>query len=224
MTGAIKNQFGCIPGALKAEFHLKLPNSTLFSKMLVDLNLFVHPRLYIMDGIVAMEGNGPRNGTPRPMKVLLFSTDPVALDATVCRMIHLDETLVEPILYGNEFGLGNSHQVEYPGEQPDRFDTPDFKVDRSPAVPNTERGNGSSELLRRFVSPRPVIDAAKCLICGRCAQVCPAEPKALIWTIESTQPPVYVYKNCIRCYCCQELCPHEAITIKVPLLGRLVRR
>jgi len=56
-----------------------MPNKDMFSQMLVDLNLLIEPRLYIMDGIVAMEGNGPRNGTPRPMHVLLFSTDPVAL-------------------------------------------------------------------------------------------------------------------------------------------------
>ena len=42
--------------------------------MIVDLNNFVKPRLYIMDGIMAMEGNVPRGGSPRAMSVLLFST------------------------------------------------------------------------------------------------------------------------------------------------------
>ena len=116
ITGAIKNQFGCVPGILKAEFHSRLPNVRQFSQMLVDINLVVKPRLYIMDGIVAMEGNGPRNGTPRPMHALLLSTDPVALDATVCRMINLDEALVEPIIYGNEFGLGSSQNITFLGE------------------------------------------------------------------------------------------------------------
>jgi uncharacterized protein (DUF362 family) len=72
MTGAIKNQFGCIPGMRKAEYHSVLPNADLFSKMLVDLNLLLKPRLYIMDGIIAMEGNGPRNGTPRPCTCCSF--------------------------------------------------------------------------------------------------------------------------------------------------------
>ena len=36
------------------------------------------PKLYVMDGIVAMEGNGPGSGDPVPMNVLLMSTDPVS--------------------------------------------------------------------------------------------------------------------------------------------------
>lgn len=90
VTGAVKNQFGCIPGKLKGEFHVKVPGPYEFAKMLVDLNLYINPRLYIMDGIFAMEGNGPRGGSPRKMDVLLFSRDPIALDATVCRLMNLD--------------------------------------------------------------------------------------------------------------------------------------
>jgi uncharacterized protein (DUF362 family) len=105
MTGAVKNQFGCIPGLLKSEFHVKLPDLDDFTRMLVDLNLMLRPRLYIMDGIIAMEGNGPRSGTPRPMGVLLFSTDPVALDATVCRMVNLSPELVPTLIHGQAMGL-----------------------------------------------------------------------------------------------------------------------
>ncbi|MBU0595105.1 DUF362 domain-containing protein, partial [Candidatus Bipolaricaulota bacterium] len=100
ITGAIKNQFGCIPGVLKPEFHARLSNVDVFSQMLVDLNRLLRPRLYVMDGVVAMEGNGPQGGSPRPMSVLLFSSDPVALDAVVCRIVDLDPKLVLPIVYG----------------------------------------------------------------------------------------------------------------------------
>ena len=61
-TGAVKNQFGCVPGLLKSQYHVKLPDPYDFATMLVDLNTLIKPRLYIMDGIVAMEGNGPRSG------------------------------------------------------------------------------------------------------------------------------------------------------------------
>jgi uncharacterized protein (DUF362 family) len=43
MTGCIKNQFGCIPGTLKGEMHVKLPSPLDFSRMLVDLNQYVNP-------------------------------------------------------------------------------------------------------------------------------------------------------------------------------------
>lgn len=88
-TGAVKNQFGCVPGLLKSKFHVKLPDPHDFATMLVDLNTLVKPRLYVMDGIMAMEGNGPRSGKPKKMGVLLFSSDPVAIDATACRIIDL---------------------------------------------------------------------------------------------------------------------------------------
>ena len=224
ITGAIKNQFGCIPGMLKAEFHSRLPSADMFSKMLVDLNLFLKPRLYIMDGIIAMEGNGPRSGTPRPMHVLLFSTDPVALDAAVCRMIHLDENLVEPIVYGNQFGLGSSADIHFVGDPIEQFDTPDFIVNRSRGGTTTNLGLLTSRFMRNYISPRPTIIEENCIKCGRCVEVCPAEPKALSWKNGKKEPPVYNYANCIRCYCCQELCPSEAINVRIPPLGHLIHR
>jgi formate hydrogenlyase subunit 6/NADH:ubiquinone oxidoreductase subunit I len=78
--------------------------------------------------------------------------------------------------------------------------------------------------MRNNLTPRPVINAKKCTRCGRCVQVCPAQPKALSWANGEENAPVYDYSHCIRCYCCQELCPHQAITVKVPLLGKLIRR
>ncbi|HNX92839.1 MAG TPA: DUF362 domain-containing protein, partial [Syntrophomonas sp.] len=54
LTGCMKNQFGCIPGLLKGEYHVKLPDVNRFAQMLADLNLLLKPRLYIMDGIMAM--------------------------------------------------------------------------------------------------------------------------------------------------------------------------
>ena len=56
MTCCIKNQFGYVPALRKGEFHVKTPSSVDFAKMLVDLNMFIRPRLYILDGIKAMRG------------------------------------------------------------------------------------------------------------------------------------------------------------------------
>jgi len=225
ITGAIKNQFGCIPGVRKAEFHSVMPNATLFSKMLVDLNLLLKPRLYIMDGIVTMEGNGPRNGKPCVMHVLLFSTDPVALDTTVCRVIELDPHLVEPLIHGEAFGLGMTQDITYVGDLLASFINPDFKVNRSPIPTSTDTSFLSTNFMRRFSSPRPVIDPLLCTRCPQCVSICPVQPKALSWRgIERIDTPVYDYARCIRCYCCQETCPSQAISVKIPLLGRIIRR
>lgn len=224
MTGAIKNQFGCIPGPLKAEFHARLPMAELFSQMLVDLNRLLKPRLFIMDGIVAMEGNGPQNGTPRPMNVLLLSSDPVALDSTVCQMIALNPKLVLPIQYGIEFGLGSDESINLVGDPIQSFVNADFVVNRLP-LPTTERPGRPSRLARRYVVPKPFIRASKCTQCGTCVNVCPVDPKAVEFRGSGRiNPPIHDYQRCIRCYCCQELCPEGAIEVKTPLLGRLIHR
>ena len=224
ITGAIKNQFGCIPGARKAEFHSVMPTVALFSQMLVDLNLLLKPRLFIMDGIIAMEGNGPRNGDARKMNVLLFSTDPVALDATVCRLINLNPDLVEPLVYGTQSGLGTMTDIDYVGDPIEEFIVPDFAVNRSLKKTTTDTSFLGTSFMRRYSAPRPTIKEDICTKCGRCVEVCPALPKALSWSeAGKTKPPVYDYSKCIRCYCCQEMCPFNAIYVKVPLLGKLIR-
>ena len=78
ITGAVKNQYGCISGVYKKLGHTQYPNAESFAHMLIELNQKVAPRLYICDGIVAMEGNGPTSGDPVSMGVLLMSTDPIA--------------------------------------------------------------------------------------------------------------------------------------------------
>jgi uncharacterized protein (DUF362 family)/ferredoxin len=223
LTGAVKNQFGCIPGMLKSEFHARMPDRERFCQMLVDLNRLLKPRLYIMDAVIAMEGNGPRNGDPRPVSALLLSADPVALDVTACRLINLDPDLVLTNRWGEAWGLGSS-QVELLGDPLDPLQVPDFRVNRRP-LSSTGRQGRLGSLMKKWVIPRPALVPANCVCCGTCVEVCPVNPKAIDFPDhDSSRPPVYDYDLCIRCYCCQELCPHNAITIETPLLGRLIHR
>jgi uncharacterized protein (DUF362 family)/NAD-dependent dihydropyrimidine dehydrogenase PreA subunit len=223
VTGAIKNQFGCVYGLNKAAFHMKVPNQVHFSEMLVDLNKMLPMRLFVMDGIVAMEGNGPRNGTPVPMNCLIVSTDPIAVDATFCRMIDLDPEYVPTITFGHERGLGNYDlaDIDYFGDRAENFRKSSFDVVRKPVVDERTAGlGGIPAFLRNALYPRPVIDPAKCVKCGVCVESCPVEGKALGFRKGRKKPPVYSYEKCIRCYCCQEMCPYKAITVKRPVLGR----
>ena len=68
--------------------------------MLIDLNKCVAPKLYVMDGIVAMEGNGPGSGDPVQMNVMLMSTDPVALDSVFSRLVYLKPEMVPTNYHG----------------------------------------------------------------------------------------------------------------------------
>jgi uncharacterized protein (DUF362 family)/ferredoxin len=223
LTGCVKNQFGCIPGLLKGEFHVRIPDAHRFAQMLVDLDRLVRPRLYVMDGISAMEGNGPRGGTPRQLNLLLFSTDPVAADATVCRLIDLDPLLVPTTAFGQAAGRGTHEagSIELVGDPFESFRCRDFAIDRAPIKPYKEKG--ALRFLSNRLVPKPVIVEERCIRCGLCISVCPAKPKALDWRGgDRTRPPEHDYRACIRCYCCQELCPEKAIELKKPLLRRVL--
>ncbi len=220
-SGCVKNQFGCVPGVRKGEYHIKLPDANHFAQMLVDLNGFVNPAFYVMDGIVAMEGNGPRGGKPRKMNVLLFSEDPIALDATVCRMIGVNPEYVPTVKYGYAAGMGTwiKDEIELAGDAFEGFLCPDFNIDRAPLKPF--RARGLMRFLGNRLVPKPYIIPEKCVACGVCVQVCPAVPKSVDWFGgDKKRPPAHNYKTCIRCYCCQELCPAGAIELKFPLIRR----
>jgi uncharacterized protein (DUF362 family)/Pyruvate/2-oxoacid:ferredoxin oxidoreductase delta subunit len=224
-TGAVKNQFGCIPGLLKSQYHVKLPDPYDFATMLVDLNTLVKPRLCVMDGIMAMEGNGPRSGKPKKMSVLLFSSDPIAIDATACRIIDLDPEVVPTSRPGEKAGLGTYHSenIEIVGDAIESFLDPSFDVIRTPPTPCTS--SRARTFVKNRVCERPAIDKAKCTVCGICVRMCPVEPKAVDWhTGNKSKPPTYKYDRCIRCFCCQENCPEGAVFVESPLIGRVFFR
>ena len=224
ITGAVKNPFGCIPGKRKALYHVQFQDVMEFSGFLAELNLRLKPRLHVMDAIVAMEGNGPRNGDPRPMQVLIMSDDPVAVDATACRIVDMDPEFVPTTVMGHKAGLGHylADDIEYLGDPLESFVQPEFEAVRKPVYSNASFAYYNS--IKNLVVPRPVIDAKKCIKCGLCLKACPVPGKALRFENGSRdKPPVYDNDMCIRCYCCQEMCPKGAINRKTPLLGRVLR-
>jgi uncharacterized protein (DUF362 family)/Pyruvate/2-oxoacid:ferredoxin oxidoreductase delta subunit len=226
ITGAVKNQFGCIPGFLKAEYHVKMPDTHKFSTVLVDINNYLKPGLFIMDGITAMEGNGPRGGEPIDMKVLLFSTDPAALDSIFCKLIDLDPEFVPYLVIAQQAKLGTYkyETIDTVGDDVDGLINKNFKAVRKPAnrLPTPFY---FPTFLKNLISPRPVIHYDSCTKCGTCVLQCPVTPKAADWSVEvQGRRPRINYKRCIRCYCCQEICPYKAISIKVPFLGKIIYR
>ncbi|MBI5155102.1 DUF362 domain-containing protein [Candidatus Poribacteria bacterium] len=97
LTGAVKNLFGCIPGRRKALMHCLVKNDRyLFGRMLVDNARSLGAELHLLDGVVAMEGQGPANGTPRPWGWILAAADPFALDRVMAAALgyQLDEVPV----------------------------------------------------------------------------------------------------------------------------------
>ena len=223
LTGAVKNQYGCVPGMVKGQYHALFPDLHDFSKLVVDICSLVNPRLYIMDAVTGMEGNGPQSGDPRHIGALIFSTDPVALDSVAARIIDLDPSFIPTSAPGLEAGLGTykSEDIELIGDPLERFIIKDYNVVKKPveSMPVTSFLRG----LKRLLNPAPVIDKKACTRCGRCIDVCPVEPKAVNWkkgSVPKKRAPIYSYRECIRCCCCHEMCPSRAIHIKKPFLGK----
>jgi uncharacterized protein (DUF362 family) len=99
-TGALKNQWGCVPQYDRILLHKWL------DQMLVSLHSILRPGLSIMDGIVGMEGRGPVNGRPRRLNVILASRDAVALDATAMRLVGLEPDRASHVALAAREGLG----------------------------------------------------------------------------------------------------------------------
>ncbi|UCF98372.1 MAG: DUF362 domain-containing protein [Spirochaetaceae bacterium] len=223
ITGAVKNLFGCVPGLGKPAAHVSHPEAMGFSRMLAGLHLLLRPRIHILDGITAMEGNGPRNGSPRSMNVILMSEDPVAADAVFARLIGLNPEFVPTCLAGHEEGVGTykPEEISIAGDDIQDLTQPDFKVVRSRVGENALLKYYPS--IRNLLLPRPVIDEQRCQRCGICIKACPLPEKALMFNGGgASAPPVFDYERCIRCYCCQEMCPHRAIEQQTPFLGKVL--
>lgn len=221
ITGAVKNSYGFVYGFHKAKGHTQYPSADSFARMLIDLNKCVAPKLYVMDGIVAMEGNGPGSGDPVPMNVMLMSTDPVALDSVFSRLVYLKPEMVPTNYHGEKMGLGTWKEEEITLLTPDggismseavkEYGNPAFNVDRTEVRKNIwTRMAGALNIFQK----KPYIESDKCVRCGICVQSCPVPGKAVDFRKGKDKPPVYDYKKCIRCFCCQEMCPKKAIKVK----------
>jgi uncharacterized protein (DUF362 family) len=88
VTLSMKNMFGIVPGACYG-----WPKNVLhwagIDRAILDINAAARPDFAIVDGIVGMDGNGPIQGRPKASGVLIFGNDPVAVDATCCRVMGL---------------------------------------------------------------------------------------------------------------------------------------
>jgi len=127
VTLSLKNMFGIVPGSCYG-----WPKNVLhwagIDRSILDINAASRPDFAIVDGILGMEGNGPIQGTPKAAGVLLFGDDPVAVDATACRVMGL---LPEKVDYlaraGTMLGHVEAAKIQQFGEPVDSVRTP-FKV------------------------------------------------------------------------------------------------
>jgi uncharacterized protein (DUF362 family)/NAD-dependent dihydropyrimidine dehydrogenase PreA subunit len=214
MTLGIENLFGCIVGLKKPEWYLKVGmDRALFAKLLVRIYQEVRPALTMVDGILAMEGQGPgKRGVPRSLGLLVAGDNAAAIDIVICNMLGINpeelSTNKEAIRSGEvDTSLHVSGDINIITD----FDFPET----GHVMYGPRRFHG---VIRKHMMQRPVCDRETCKLCGSCREICPV--KAISGGRDNL---FFDYDKCIRCYCCIEVCPHGAIHTAEPLPGRLMR-
>lgn len=217
MTGATKILFGCIVGMQKAQFHLRTQQRREFAGMLVDLANLVQPVLSIVDGVIGMEGNGPRNGRPFQSGVILAGANCFAVDIVMAEMMGMKAESLPVASLSLERGLTQPFsEIDLVGDG--REVRHQFVAPRSMRSLEDRVPGWVAHWARRHLTDRPqILDC--CIGCGRCAEHCP--PKAM--TLANGRVRIDDGK-CIRCYCCQELCPQNAVNLEADWVLNLARR
>lgn len=215
LSGAVKNLFGCIPGLMKPEMHMRYPEKEDFCRMLLDLSAALPPVISLVDAVDCMEGDGPTGGTPKHVGLTLCSADRYALDLTNCAVLGIDpiqvitvrqsmerglcaKSLSEVTLLGDKDALTQAGPFRYPRSKQADFSS-QFPAFLHPAV----------HRVTKALRPRPVIRQKDCIGCGKCAESCPAHTIAI-----GSRKAAIAYDKCIRCFCCHEMCPQKAIDIR----------
>ena len=116
LTMGVKNLFGCVPGKMKAWWHMEAgKDAARFGQMLVETARTISPNLTILDGIIGHEGNGPSNGEPRELGILAASANVFALDRSIVDILQIAPDRVLTIAAARKLGLcPELEDIEFP--------------------------------------------------------------------------------------------------------------
>lgn len=209
LTCASKIMFGAIPGTEKVGYHTRFPDNVDFSKMLLDLTEACGVDLFLVDGIIGMEGKGPARGDPRPVGAIISGTDHFEIDRYVIDMTGLKPENIPLITVAEDMGFPNlNSKPEITGSGSDLRIDPPFKGSTNRSLmrnlPHTVRRS-----LINLTTAKPTIRKKNCVGCGVCRDNCAGDAIKIIHGKARIE-----YGKCIRCYCCHELCPHDAVGLR----------
>ncbi len=212
-TGAVKNMFGGLAPRQRIEVHA-LGTFKALSGSVADIYGAFVPHLNILDAVWVMDGSGPSQGRVRRWGVVAASADGVALDAVTEMLVGFrpGEVLSTPLAAESGWGTADRQHIAVTGADLGalriRFARPPGLMRNLPPW----LGRAGS----RFIYVRPRVRRRRCIACGGCAQVCPAD------AITVDDYAVIDYRKCIECFCCMEACPQDAIAVHRSLLSRIV--
>ena len=130
LTMGVKNLFGCVPGKMKAWWHMEAgKDQARFGAMLVETAHTIAPNLTILDGIIGHEGNGPSGGEPRALGILGASNNVFALDRAVVEILSVDPAIVPTIVASQQLGLcPDLSEITFPHCRPEDLRLDDWRL------------------------------------------------------------------------------------------------
>jgi uncharacterized protein (DUF362 family) len=127
VTLGMKNLVGVYPGAVYQAVRGRMheaagkvePPGT--AAAVVDMVRANKLGLVVIDGSVAMEGNGPTGGTPVPMNAIVAGTNPLAADMVGAHLMGFDPAEIPTFAFANRAGLrpGHLEEIELRGDKPE---------------------------------------------------------------------------------------------------------
>lgn len=223
LTAATKNLMGCLPQHSKKRMHKDLiPN-------LMRLNEAIRPNLHLVDGLVAMEGQGPGDGRPRALHLLVAGTSNYLVDLVTARLVGFEVAEVPYLRRAAERGLLSRDDLAVAARiRPIAIlarahRRPITRLAAAPWLAPVRRllrpvyqlPPVSALLHRHQITQDVYVDrddeiaaltlvARRCDQCGKCRDYC---PMALDPVRHLGDP------RCIQCLYCAMICPREAIRL-----------
>jgi uncharacterized protein (DUF362 family) len=116
-TGALKNLYGVIPG-IKYGWPKNVLHYAGIPESIFDINASLTKTVAIVDGILAMEGDGPIMGSPKPMGLVVIGTNSTAVDATLGRIMGFDPEKISYLqLAADRLGPIDDRYIDQRGER-----------------------------------------------------------------------------------------------------------
>lgn len=219
ITGAIKNNFGLVSGTYKTELHKRYFDREDFSKVVVDVYQEAKPALTIIDGILALEGDGPATGGKvRNLNLLLAGSDCVSLDSLMAVIMGIQprDVLMIKEAAGRGLGVDDINSITIHGERIEDVINQRFLLPQASTA--SKLPAPVKKLAKKLIKYLPCVERDNCTTCAACIEACPFQAITM-----GKKGIVFDYSKCISCFCCQESCPSSAIKIKKSLLAKMLR-
>jgi len=130
ITVSMKNLFGVMPGVCYG-WPKNLLHQVGIAQAIVDITATVRPHLAIVDGIVAMEGDGPIMGEPKSVGLILMGRNLPAVDATAARIMGIEPGLIDYLAWSSgRLGPLAENHIAQRGEPIRDFSTPFTHLER----------------------------------------------------------------------------------------------